>query len=72
MTGGWGVFKVDGSWKSVYLTTTEIYQGGEWREVGPLPVGLRGLRGATLDNSVFMTGERGDSGMRLGHDQLSS
>ena len=26
-------------------------------KVGPLPVGLRAIRGATLDNSVFMTGQ---------------
>ena len=26
-------------------------------KVGPLPVGLRALRGATLDNAVFMTGQ---------------
>ena len=74
----------DGDYKTVYLTTTEIFQEGQWREVGspkriiyhytgivrikiiiiiiiikvgPLPVGLRAIRGATLDNSVFMTGQ---------------
>ena len=73
----------DGDYKTVYLTTTEIFQEGQWRKVGspkriiyhytcivrikiiiiiiikvgPLPVGLRALRGATLDNAVFMTGQ---------------
>ena len=67
----------DGDWEMVYLTSTEIFQEGQWREVGPLytgivrikiiiiiiikvgplPVGLRAVRGATLDNAVFMTGQ---------------
>ena len=25
----------DGDYKTVYLTTTEIFQEGQWREVGP-------------------------------------
>ena len=41
------------------LSSTEILVtlAGEWRTVGQLPSALRGLRGATLDNTVYMTGE---------------
>ena len=50
MTGG---FSADYE----YLASTEIYQDGLWREVGALPVPLLRLKGASLDNTVFMTGE---------------
>ena len=40
-----------------HLASTEIYQDGQWREVGALPVALTRLKGASLDNTVFMTGE---------------
>ena len=49
MTGG---FSVDFE----YLASTEIYQDGQWTEVGALPVALTRLKGASLDNTVFMTG----------------
>ena len=41
------------------LSSTEILVtlAGVWRTVGPLPTAVSGLRGATLDNRVFMTGE---------------
>ena len=41
------------------LSSTEILVtlAGVWRTVGPLPTAVRGLRGATLDNTVYMTGE---------------
>ena len=42
-----------------YLSSTEILVtlAGEWRTVGRLPTALYSLRGATLDNTVYMTGE---------------
>ena len=41
------------------LSSTEILVtlAGVWRTVGPLPTAVRGLRGATLDNRIYMTGE---------------
>ena len=41
------------------LSSTEILVtlAGEWRTVGRLPSAVDGLRGATLDNTVYMTGE---------------
>ena len=39
-----------------YLASTEIYRGGQWVTAGPLPVAVTGVRGVTLDNTVFMTG----------------
>ena len=52
VTGGWNQDNEN-------LDSTEIYQEGQrqWREVGPLPAGIMRIRGATLDNTVFMTGE---------------
>ena len=38
------------------MTSTEIYQGGKWQEVGPLPNPLRDHRAATLSNAVFISG----------------
>ena len=40
-----------------YTASTEIYEGGEWREVGNLPVPMSDLRGVTLDGTVIMTGK---------------
>ena len=40
-----------------YLASTEVYRGGKWLTVEPLPVAVMGLRGASLDNTVYMTGE---------------
>ena len=50
MAGGW-----DGNTK---LSSTEILVtlAGVWRTVGPLPTAVYGLRGATLDNTVYMLG----------------
>ena len=41
------------------LSSTEILVtlAGEWRTVGSLPTAVYGLRGATLDNTVYMLGE---------------
>ena len=38
------------------LASTEVYLEGKWITVEPLPVGVVGVRGASLDNTVFMTG----------------
>ena len=40
-----------------YLASTEVYRGGWWITVEPLPVAVMGVRGASLDNTVYMTGE---------------
>ena len=40
-----------------YLSSTEVYRGGRWVTVGPLPLAVDGVRGVTLDNTVFMTGQ---------------
>ena len=40
-----------------YLASTEVYRGGHWVTVTPLPVAVMGVRGASLDNIVYMTGE---------------
>ena len=52
VTGGWNQDNEN-------LDSTAIDQEGQrqWREVGPLPAGIMRIRGATLDNTVFMTGE---------------
>ena len=41
------------------VSSTEILVtlAGVWRTVGPLPTAVYGLRGATLNNRVFMLGE---------------
>ena len=38
------------------LDSTEVFRDGVWTVVAPLPVALEGVRGVTLDNTVFMTG----------------
>ena len=50
MAGGYG---------DTRLSSTEILVtlAGVWRTVGSLPTAVAGLRGATLDNTVYMTGE---------------
>ena len=40
----------------IYLSSTEIYEAGQWTEAGALPVAVRGLRGATVLNTVYMVG----------------
>ena len=41
-----------------HLSSTEILTEGfsRWKEVGPLPYGLQGLRGVSVNNRIFMTG----------------
>ena len=40
-----------------YLASTEVYRDEQWISVAPLPVAVMGVRGASLDNMVYMTGE---------------
>ena len=47
---------VGGYTGAVYTDTTEVYSGGLWRTVGPLPEAVYRLAGVTIDNTVFMTG----------------
>ena len=41
-----------------YLPSTEIYEAGQWTEVGALSAAVAGLRGASVQNTVYMMGER--------------
>ena len=41
-----------------YTASTEIFEDGEWREVGELPMAMAELRGVTLEDTVIMTGGR--------------
>ena len=41
-----------------YTASTEVFEDGEWREVGELPVPMADLRGVTLQDTVIMTGLR--------------
>ena len=41
-----------------YLPSTEIYEAGQWTEVGALPAVVAGLRGASVQNTVYMMGKR--------------
>ena len=42
-----------------YLSSTEIQltRTSQWKEVQSYPVSVFGLRGATIDNVVYMTGQ---------------
>ena len=53
------VLLVVGGYDGRLLFSTEILVtlAGVWRTVGPLPTAVYGLRGATLNNRVFMLGE---------------
>ena len=39
-----------------YTDTTEVFSGGQWSTVGPLPAAVSALAGVTIDNTVYMTG----------------
>ena len=39
-----------------YTDTTEVFSGGQWSTVGPLPTAVAALAGVTIDNTVYMTG----------------
>ena len=54
------VLLVAGGYGDKRLSSTEILvtlAGVEWKTVGSLPTAVAGLRGATLDNTVYMLGE---------------
>ena len=52
------VYLVAGGWDgSDTLSSTEIYEGGKWTEVGALPAAVTGVRGASLQNTVSMMGK---------------
>ena len=51
------VYLVTGGYNSGYLSSTEIYEGGKWTEVGALPAAVFGVRGASLQNTVYMMGK---------------
>ena len=50
------VYLVAGGWDGP-LSSTEIYEGGKWTEVGALPAAVSGVRGASLQNTVYMMGK---------------
>ena len=39
------------------LSSTEIYEAGQWTEVGALPERVSWLRGASVQNTVYMMGK---------------
>ena len=56
MTGGWGIGTTP---QNYHLSSTETLVDGKliWLEVGQLPVAMRGLRGVSLNNDIFITGD---------------
>ena len=40
-----------------YFDSTELFSGGQWRSVGPLPTRLMFAAGVTIANTVFITGQ---------------
>ena len=50
MAGGWT--------GSGCTSSTEIYEAGQWTEVGALPAAVNHVRGASVQNTVYMMGER--------------
>ena len=40
-----------------YLSSTEIYEAGQWTEVGALPAAVSAVRGASVQNTVYMMGK---------------
>ena len=53
VTGGWGL---RGPNAVGYYDETEIFQGGQWRNVGKLPNLRKYVKCGTLNNTVFLTG----------------
>ena len=53
------VLLVAGGYGSNFIATTEILRtiNGRWTKAGNLPKALQRLKGATLDNTVFLTGK---------------
>ena len=50
MAGGWT--------GTAYLSSTEIYEAGQWKYVQSLPEAVSGIRGASVQNTVYMMGKR--------------
>ena len=40
-----------------HSSTAEIYEGGKWTEVGALPAAVEGVKGGSLQNTVYMMGK---------------
>ena len=55
MAGGWAGSLVG---YLARLSSTEIYEAGQWTKVGALPEAGGGLRGASVQNTVYMMGKR--------------
>ena len=52
------VYLVTGGWDNSGLSSTETLaeEGGAWTTAGELPVAMDGLKGVSLNNNIFMTG----------------
>ena len=58
MAGGFTDSSTDSLTGHALLSSTEIYEGGIWTDVGELPLAVNGVRGASLQNTVYMMGKR--------------
>ena len=54
------VYLVTGGYYQSYLSSTELLTEGSssWVAAGSLPSGREGLRGVTINNKIFVTGDR--------------
>ena len=52
------VYLVTGGWDNSGLSSTEtlVERDGAWISAGELPVAMDGLKGVSLNNNIFMTG----------------
>ena len=57
MAGGFTDSSTDSLTGHALLSSTEIYEGGKWTEVGALPAAVYGVKGASLQNTVYMMGK---------------
>ena len=55
VTGGWGSARGTARLDSTEILVPDLV--GRWEFVGELPTAREGLRGATLNNVIYMTGE---------------
>ena len=46
-----------GGYNGDQLSSTEIYEAGQWTEVGPLPTAVSRVTGASVQNTVYMMGK---------------
>ena len=51
------IYLVTGGFFGGPLSSTEIYEAGQWTEVGALPAAVYRLRGASVQNTVYMLGK---------------